>query len=117
MAKTSRRSDPSRVVGKVVGKLSRKGDAEGGGRAQVEVEAGLDERAVLSERHARDVEADAGGGEGERRTRRHVVEGVLPRGRGVRREHHVVPMPDGAEPEAKGRVTDILIIVGAVEGR
>src|ERR1700746_2323344 len=39
-----------------------------------------------------------------------------PSGRGMRHDDHVTPMPDGAEPEAHGRIGEIFIDGAARQG-
>jgi len=103
------------VVLQVAGELARIGDAEGRGWAQVQIDAGIDEGAVLRERDAGHIEADAGRGESERRFRRYVVEGMLPSGRRVRRQDHAVPVHRGRSAQAEGGVADILVKAAAAE--
>jgi len=102
------------VVLHAVAELARVGHARGGIGRERKVEAGIDERRVLRERHAIDGETDAGGGKGKCRVRRHVVEGVLPGARDMRRHQHAFPMHGLGSTQANRGVADVL--VGAVAG-
>ena len=62
------------VVGDAVAELAAVGHAGRGVIAQREVEAGVDQRRVLRQRHAVDVKADAGRGKSQRCARCHVTD-------------------------------------------